>query len=157
MIHGIDVKARPFCLTDSEEAWVRETLNGMTRKEKAGQLFCLMAQPGKENELKEIIREYALGGVLYRPVLTKTELKETLDELEAASKYPLLKAANLEEGGNGAAKDGFRFASQMGTAASKDFEDVRRLAIVCAAEALETGLNWSFSPVATVGGTLPRR
>lgn len=148
MIHGIDVKARPFCLTDSEEAWVRETLNGMTRKEKAGQLFCLMAQPGKENELKEIIREYALGGVLYRPVLTKTELKETLDELEAASKYPLLKAANLEEGGNGAAKDGFRFASQMGTAASKDFEDVRRLAIVCAAEALETGLNWSFSPVA---------
>lgn len=36
----------------------------------------------------------------------------------------------------------------MGTAASKDFEDVRRLAMVCAAEALETGLNWSFSPVA---------
>lgn len=150
MIHGIDVKARPFYLNETQETWVRESLESMSLKEKAGQLFCLMAFPEKLEEHKAAIREYSIGGLRYGPMCSKEELKQQFAELDAVAKYPLLKAANLEEGGNGAARDGFRFSTQMGAAATGRLEDVTHLAYTCAKEAAEVGINWAYSPVADI-------
>lgn len=35
----VDLKAKPFCLSEEAIAWVNETIDSMTLDEKAGQLF----------------------------------------------------------------------------------------------------------------------
>jgi len=144
---GIDLDKRPFYLDEEQENWVRETLGAMSLREKAGQLFCVMAKPGKDDEIKAVVKEYGVGGVLFRPVHTKAELKAIFKELDGLSKYPLIKSANLEEGGSGGFTDGIRFSTQMGAAACGNKEAVRRLAYACAAEGTEVGINWTYSPV----------
>ena len=43
----VDLKAKPFFLTDEEIRWVEETLASMTLREKLSQLFVLLkAVPG---------------------------------------------------------------------------------------------------------------
>ena len=146
----MNIREKPFYLTEEQEKWVYDTFRAMSTKEKAGQLFCLMVQPEREAEAEKLAAECAIGGVLFRPVLTCEELKKRFARLDAVSKYPLLKAANLEEGGSGAMSDGTRFATQMGVAAAGSKEDVTHLAAVCAAEGARAGINWAFSPVADI-------
>ena len=38
----LDLKTKPFCLSDSDINWVQTTVAGMTTEEKIGQLFCLI-------------------------------------------------------------------------------------------------------------------
>lgn len=146
----INLRMKPFYLTEDQERWVHGTLGSMTAEEKAGQLFCYMAQPEKMAELKELVKRGMVGAVLFRPVLTEKELKTCFNDLDSIAEIPLLKAANLEEGGNGAFLGGTRFASQMEAAATGRKEDVARLARVCAKEAGRAGINWTFSPVADI-------
>ena len=43
----VDLKAKPFYLTDAQIQWVEDTIAGMTLEEKLGQLFVILqAQPG---------------------------------------------------------------------------------------------------------------
>ena len=37
---NIDLKAKPFCLTDEQIAWVETTIAGMSEDEKVEQLMC---------------------------------------------------------------------------------------------------------------------
>lgn len=60
---------------------------------------------------------------------------------------PLLKAANLEEGGSGGMSDGTLFGWPMLSAASNDAAMVEKFGAVCACEGQQAGINWSFSPV----------
>ena len=149
-VHGIDLSAKPFYLTKEQEQWVSDTLSSMTVKEKAGQLFCYMVQPDRFEEAKTLAREASVGAVLFRPVLTGEELRRCFEELDRVSKYPLLKAANLEEGGSSAFLGGTRFSTQMGAAATGKKEDVPHLACACAVEGAESGINWTFSPVCDI-------
>ena len=48
----IDLKAKPFYLDDSDIEWVNNTLHGMKKKEKIGQLFCLITYTDDESYLK---------------------------------------------------------------------------------------------------------
>lgn len=146
---AINLREKPFYLTEEQEAWVYDTLAAMSEKEKAGQLFCCMVKPGEEDAIKAVVKDCAVGGVLYRPTLTKEQLKKKFKELDEISAYPLLKAANLEEGGNGAFCNGMRFSSQMGAAAG-GMECVRHQAGACGALGAEVGINWTFSPVADI-------
>lgn len=152
----INLRKKPFYLTEEQETWVFDTLDAMTPEEKAGQLFVIMAKPGQDEDTKEAVETYHVGGVLYRPVHTKKELAEKFSGLDKLAKYPLLKVADAEEGnsgmagGNGAAADGFRFSTQMAAAATGRMEDVTRLAYTCASEASEIGINWSYSPIADI-------
>ena len=38
----VDLKAKPFYLSDSDVEWVQETIRGMTLEEKIGQLFIML-------------------------------------------------------------------------------------------------------------------
>ena len=142
-------KEKPFFLTDEETRWVSETLEGMDTAEMAGQLFCVLGDSLSEEGLAELITDYNIGGVLFRPG-PKAEIKRKYSSAAAMAKIPLIKAANLEEGGAGVITDGTYFGSCLQTAAADDMDCTRAFAKVCALEGRSVGVNWTFSPVADI-------
>lgn len=62
----IDLKAKPFFLSDEDAAWVNETLASMTFDEKVGQLFCPIGISDGEAYLVHLARELHIGGILFR-------------------------------------------------------------------------------------------
>ena len=70
--------------------------------------------------------------------------------LDEVAPVPLLKAANLEEGGAGATTDGTLFGWPMMVGAANDDGMVEKFGKVCAAEGQSVGVNWTFSPVCDI-------
>ena len=143
----MNLKERPFYLNDEQLAWVDSTLAAMSDGEKAGQLFCVMGGDYSPETLRNMVAEGKVGGVLFRPVKPCEGINADFAPLDAVAKVPLLKAANLEEGGSGAMSDGTYFGWPMLPAASNDENVVEHFAAVCAEEGKMCGINWSFSPV----------
>jgi len=141
------LKGKPFYLDDEQITWVSSTLASMSDEEKAGQLFCVMGGDYPPEKLQEMVAEGKVGSVLFRPVKDCEGIKADFAPLDAAAKIPLLKAANLEEGGSGAMSDGTLFGWPMLSAAANDEKVVENFAAVCAEEGKICGINWSFSPV----------
>lgn len=146
----MDLRAKPFYLNDEEIAWVKDTIAGLSTKQKLGQLFTLMAGDYSDEEQDKLVSEYAVGGLLFRPIHTQAELIDKYKRLDKCAAVPLLKAANLEEGGIGGISDGTKFAFQEGIAATGDIGMAEKFAKVCAKEGLESGINWTYSPVSDI-------
>ena len=142
----MNLRTNPFYLNGKEEKWVFDTLRSLTLKEKVGQLFCVLGTIYSDEELSKLVSEYNIGSVLFRPDPTE-KLIERYKVIDKVAKIPLLKAANLEEGGVGAVSDGTYFGWPMQIAATGDVECARDFARVCAEEGGATGVNWTFSPV----------
>ena len=140
---------KPFDLTEPERRWVEDTLAGMSIRQKVGQLFCVLGGNYKPDELDRLVSEYHVGGVLFRPAPAET-IRADYARLDALAKFPLLKAANLEEGGSGAIAEGTLYGWPMSVAAAGDRKYARELAEVCANEGRSVGVNWSFSPVTDI-------
>lgn len=145
----VDIKAKPFFLSDAQAQWVERTLAGMSVEEKVGQLFVVMGGDFAPEALADRVRRGRVGGVLFRPESAQA-IRERYAPLDAAAAIPLLKAANLEEGGAGAITDGTLFGWPMLVSASPDEEDAARFGRVCAAEGRSVGVNWTFSPVCDI-------
>lgn len=145
----IDLKKKPFNLDDSDISWVKDTLNSMTLKEKIGQLFCPVGTTSNEEELKDFLKEYNPGGMMYRPS-EGNEIRITHKTLQDNSKIPLLLAANLEAGGNGIAVNGTYYGKQMQVAATDDKELAYKLGIICGREGRAVGCNWAFAPIVDI-------
>ncbi len=145
----MDLRGKPFYLTQQQEEWVHTTLAAMPEEEKLHQMFCVLGDASTPEELEKLVREN-IGGVLFRPVRTTAEIASHFAKLDALAKYPLLHAANLEEGGAGGASDGTYFANQLQIAASSEDKDVVCFAKVCASEGQRATVNWTFSPVADI-------
>lgn len=143
----MDLQQSPFFLTSEQCDWVAQTLLRMTPEEKIGQLFCVMGGDYAPKELERMVRQGKVGGILFRPVERGGVIAIRYAALDAAAPIPLLKAANLEEGGAGCRSDGTLFGWPMLTAATDDPKMARRFGQVCGAQAGEIGINWSFSPV----------
>ena len=142
----MNLREKPFYLSDREVVWVEETVKSLSIKEKVGQLFCVLGTIYSDEELSRLVSEYNIGAVLFRPDPTE-KLIERYKVIDKVAKIPLLKAANLEEGGTGAVSDGTYFGWPMQVAATGDTECARDFARVCAEEGGATGVNWTFSPV----------
>ena len=142
----IDLKAKPFCLNDEQVDWVESKLSTLSQEQKVGQLFCLMGGDYGEEELLTLVSDYAAGGILFRPAPAAV-IRARYDALDKAAALPLLKAANLEEGGAGAISDGTFFGWPMTVAATDDIAMMEKHALNCAAEGRSVGTNWTFSPV----------
>ena len=145
----MNLREKPFCLTEEEARWVEETLSGMDVRQKAGQLFCVMGNAFPGEALDRLVSEYHVGGILFRP-LPAEQVLEHFQRLDKLTKIPLLKAANLEEGGNGAIAGGTYYATPLTTAAAGDPRYAAELAQVCANEGRSVGINWTFSPVTDI-------
>lgn len=139
----------PFRLTEAQAAEISETVRRLTNREKAGQLFCVQGDANTPEGLTDLVQNWGIGGVLFRPAPTE-EVRRKYAALDAYAKIPLLKAANLEEGGAGVLSDGTHFGSQLQVAAANDLECTRAFAEVCAAEGRRAGVNWTFSPVVDI-------
>ncbi len=145
----MDLRKKPFYLTEEELRWVNETRDSLSVRQKVGQLFCVMGGDFELKELERIVTEYNVGGVLYRPA-PAADIRDWYAVLDAAARIPLLRAANLEEGGSGAISDGTFFGWPMTVAATDEDGMMEKFATVCAREGQMTGVNWAFSPVCDI-------
>jgi beta-N-acetylhexosaminidase len=143
------LKEKPFDLTEEQIAWVQNTRASLTPEEQIGQLFCVLGDAETPEGLTELVARYGVGGVLFRPNPSQ-KVAEKYASLDRWAKVPLLKAANLEEGGAGVVTDGTYFGSQMQVAAADDEDCTRAFAENCAMEGRAVGVNWTFSPVVDI-------
>ena len=56
----VDLRAKPYCLSDADIAWVENTIAGMTAEEKVGQLFWQLTAGNSEEYLRELMEKYHL-------------------------------------------------------------------------------------------------
>lgn len=145
----MNLRENPFYLTEQEVHWVESTLEAMDIRQKAGQIFCVMGGSFELEELERVVEDYHVGGILFRPAPAQ-EILETYRRIDKLAKIPLLKAANLEEGGSGAISEGTLFGWPMSVAAAGTTDYASSLGTVCANEGRSVGINWSFSPVTDI-------
>lgn len=145
----IDFYSKPFYLDEKQIRWVKITLKSLSLSEKIGQTFCLLGQDYGEEEIKSLVRDYCIGGLLYRPEPGEA-IRRHFAALDPISKIPLLKASNLEEGGSGGLSDGTFFGWPMAIAATDSEEIMENFALTCALEGQSVGINWTFSPVCDI-------
>ncbi|MEZ0538021.1 glycoside hydrolase family 3 protein [Caldicellulosiruptoraceae bacterium PP1] len=144
----INLKDKPFYLSDEDINWVNETLSKMTTKEKVGQLFCLVVSKEDVSQLLQELKNLDMKpcGFMQRPFMAE-KAQENSRILQESFDIPLLIAANLERGGNGIAIDGTNYASQLEVAATDDEEMAYRLGVIAGREGRTIGCNWAFAPV----------
>lgn len=142
----INLKAKPFYLTDEQIKWVDETRDSMTEEEKAEQLFCPLMFTTDPNILRGIIGSHNFGAVMFRSGDGK-EVQAAINAIQEVSKIPMLISANLEDGGNGIAAEGTYMGRQMLIAATDKDERAYELGKICGREGEAVGVNWGFSPV----------
>lgn len=145
----VDLKAKPYLLSDSDINWVKETIDSMTIEEKIGQLFVNMGSSRDEAYLKDILNNYHIAAVRYNPGKAE-EVYEQNKILQENSKIPMLIAANTEAGGNGACTDGTEVGLEVKIGATNDAKYAYEMGRVSGVEAAAIGCNWSFAPIVDI-------
>ena len=62
----IDLKVKPFYLSDEQIKWVEQTMQNMSLEEKIGQLFCPIGLTEERDELQKEYLGKHVGGMMYR-------------------------------------------------------------------------------------------
>lgn len=146
---NIDLRAKPFCLTDAQIKWVEDTKAQMSTVDKLHHLFCLVAYDADEEYCRYISETVRPGAFMGRAMKAETCAK-AIRLMQQYSTIPLLVAANFESGGNGLIKEGTSFGSQMQVAATGDKSFADDLGEVCGREGAAFGANWSFAPLVDI-------
>jgi beta-N-acetylhexosaminidase len=145
----VDLKAKPYNLSDSDIEWVTKMIDSMSIEEKIGQLFVNMGASRTEEYLTDVLNNYHIGAVRYNP----GKAEEVYDQnkiLQEKSKIPLLIAANTEAGGNGACTDGTEVGVEVKIGATNDKKWAYEMGRVSGVEAAAIGCNWSFAPIVDI-------
>ncbi len=145
----VDMKAKPFYLSDEDCKWVEETIAGMSLDEKIGQLFFNMGSSREEDYLKMTVEKYHIGGIRYNPAPADA-VHEQNRILQENSKIPLIIACNTESGGNGACVDGTEIGGQTKIGATGNVDYAYELGRMSNKEAAAIGCNLSFAPVSDI-------
>ncbi|ODT74690.1 MAG: glycoside hydrolase family 3 [Pelagibacterium sp. SCN 64-44] len=142
---AIDLSAAPFHLDEAAIAWVHETREALSPRDKLAQLFVLISRGGSEGEL-EALRAFKPGGItrFFGPDL-EDEIA-LMSQLDGAAPVPMLVSADLE-GSRMSLPFGTEVPNPLGLAAVDDVEATTAIATIMAEEARALGLNWSFTPV----------
>lgn len=141
----MNLKGKPYYLSDEDVQWVNDTIASMTTEEKIGQLFCPVGFTKDPTDLLPYLQK-GIGGMMYRAGLG-AEIQEAHRYLQDHAKVPMFLAANLEAGGTGTASDGTTFGKNMQVAATGDPEQAYRLGYIGCTEGAAVGCNWAFAPV----------
>lgn len=146
----VDLKAKPFFLSDEDVKWVEDTINTMTIEEKIGQLFVFMDKvPDGGKTASEIIKKYNPGGARYLGGKFD-DIYEQIKVYKQTSKTPLLVACNCESGGDGAGKGGTYVSTLAGAGAVSDEKVAYNVGYVAGRESASIGCNWAFGPVSDI-------
>lgn len=145
----VDLKAKPYCLSDEDIAWVEKTIADMTDEEKAGQLFFDNNGQASDEQLREIISKYHIGGFRYNGIPSK-RVQEVVRVLQTSSPIPLFIACNTEEGGNGTGTDGTYIGSGIKIGATGNAQYAYDMAYMGNEEGAAMGNNMAFAPVCDI-------
>ncbi len=145
----VNLKAKPFYLSDEKIRWVEDTIASMTPDEKIGQLFINLTLNRSPEAITELCEKYHIGGIRWQGG-TLEQVYEQNKMFQEKSRIPVLIAANCETGGNGAVGEGTLVASGAACGASRTLDTVRDMARVGGTEAATVGCNWTFAPVCDV-------
>ena len=145
----VDLRAKPFYLSDKDVEWVEQTLAGMTLEEKIGQLFIMLDRKKIKSETKKNFDQYHIGGCRY-----ENEPGEIIYEqnkfYQESSKIPLLIACNCDNGGSGACSTGTHVATAVACGATNDTATSFDVGYVSGREGTAVGCNWDFGPVCDI-------
>ncbi len=145
----VDLRAKPYHLTQEDIAWVENTIASMTDEEKVGQLFFQLTASQEEPYLKELMEKYHLGGCRYN-AMPGAKVLEQNTILQKHAKIPVFIACNPEQGGNGVCPDGTFVANQIKIGATGKTEYAQAMGRVCGAQTYATGCNMTFAPVVDI-------
>lgn len=145
----IDLRAKPFYLTDGDIAWVENTLAGMTTDEKLGQLFIDMLWQDEDAEIERRNGKYGTGGYRYGN-MTPEKLHHQNMVIQRSSRIPALIAANIESGGNGGMSGGTHVGDPVAIGATGNRENAYAMGYYGTKEAAAIGCNWTFAPIVDI-------
>ena len=145
----VNLKAKPYYLSDEDIRWVEETIAGMTDEEKVGQLFFQLTAGMDEEYLKNLMEKYHLGGCRYNNMpAAAVQMQNRI--LQKYAKVPVIIACNTENGGAGACSDGSYIASGIKIAATGNNQYAHDLGRLSNIEAAAMGCNMAFAPVCDI-------
>ena len=145
----VDLRAKPYYLSDEDIAWVESTIASMTPEEKVGQLFWQLTAGNSEEYLQELMEKYHLGGCRYNGMPGQMVLNQNRI-LQKYAKVPVFIACNPEQGGNGVCPDGTFVSSQVKIGATRKAEYAQAMGRVSGAQIKATGCNMAFAPVVDI-------
>ena len=145
----VDLKARPYYLSEEDCQWVKDTIANMSPEEKVGQLFFQLTASHDEEYLKELMEKYHLGGCRYNPAPGKA-IQEQNRILQKYAKVPVFIACNTEAVGDGACADGTHIGAGVKIAATDKEEYAFALGKMANEQAAAIGCNMAFAPVADI-------
>ena len=145
----VNLKAKPFYLSDEKIKWVEEQIASMTLDEKVGQMFINLTIDRRPESIRHLCEDLHIGGVRWQGG-TPEEVYEQNRLFQQYSKIPVLIAANCEQGGNGALGAGTFVATGAACGAAPTCDTVKDMARVGCEEAIAIGCNWTFAPVCDV-------
>ena len=145
----VDLSAKPYYLNKDQIKYVENTVKNMSTGEKVGQLFFVIGQDENKVDIKEFIKKYQPGGMMYRPDAAE-KIKREIATAQNTSKIPMFFAANLESGGNGIVSEGTWFGNPLQMAATDDPRSAYELGNVSGEEAAQVGNNMSFAPIVDI-------
>ena len=135
----VDLKKKPYCLSDEDIKWVDDTIRSMSDEEKTVQLFFQLTASQDEEYLRELANKYHVGGCRYN-AMKKEDVKRQNELLQKHSRIPLFIACNTETGGDGAYTDGTYIGSGIKIAATDNTDYAFKLGKYSSEQAAEAGL-----------------
>lgn len=145
----VDLKTKPYFLSDEDIKWVEDTIAGMSDEEKVGQLFFQLTSSQDDEYLKDLLGKYHLGGCRYNPMPAKM-VQEQNRKIQKYSRIPAFIACNTEAGGDGASADGTPIGAGVKIAATGKLEYANALGRMSNEEASAMGCNLAFAPVCDI-------
>ena len=147
----VDLRAKPYSLSEEQESWVKRSIASMTLEEKIGQLFTIMTYlPGvREENIQKELDSFHQGGLRWQRK-TAEETYEQNRLYQKHSRIPLLIAANCDTGGAECVPDGTYIATAAQATAGGDASTAYHIGLVSAREAGSIGANWLFNPVCDI-------
>ena len=145
----VDLRAKPYYLSDEDIAWVENTIASMTDEEKVGQLFWQLTAGNSEEYLRELMEKYHLGGCRYNGMPGQMVLNQNRI-LQKYAKVPVFIACNPEQGGNGVCPDGTFVSSQVKIGATGKTEYAKEMGKISGVQIKATGCNMAFAPVVDI-------
>ncbi|ACB33079.1 glycoside hydrolase family 3 domain protein [Leptothrix cholodnii SP-6] len=142
------LRQAPFDLDEEQVEWVCNTIDGLTLREKIGQLINLQILPGDEEAI-ELVERHQLGAVTVINFSDPDACRSVIDAARKASRIRPLVSADLE-GGVTSGHLTTTFPNQLGCAAAACLDTYGEALRMLSAELASLGVNWTFSPVLDV-------
>jgi len=139
-----------FKNSESETNWVDSIYNKMSSREKIGQLYMISAYSNKdsvhENEVKALIEEYKVGGILFFQGGPMRQAKLT-NAYQSKSNVPLFIAIDAEWGLSMRLDSTYRYPWNMTLGAIEDLSLIEKVGKNMGNENKRMGIHFNFAPV----------